>query len=428
MAITGMGLITPLGRGVAANWAEVATGRTGLRLEADDGRPLFMRCLGRVVAADPPGDLPPRLAKEAKFVNRGGILGLIAAAEAVAQANLPASVAPADRGLVLATGDLSRVGYEYFYPATRLATGGTFRTLDCEKLNRATMDLVSPFILLESLANNPYSLLTAALGFMGPGTCLAGHSPSGSHALELAFRTVRHGRARAALAVGCGSWLAPIPLLELAGLGVLSKCRRGVTSYRPFDRQRDGFIAGEGGAALLLEAPEEARRRGARVLAMVEGTGNRAEVAGDLRVGAKVTLGAMRAALGEAGVAASELGFLCPHGSGTRRGDRAERSSLATLLGAAAAAVPVCALKPFTGHMGAASDLAEVILGVMAAAHGVVPATLNFSAGDAGREALRIAAHPQPCPRPRFLSASYGAAGQASAVVVAAELGERRDG
>jgi len=128
----------------------------------------------------------------------------------------------------------------------------------------------------------------------------------------------------------------------------------------------------------------------------------------------------MALALADARRSAHELGFVLPHGSGTRKGDAAELTSLATLLGGDAPRVPICGLKPYTGHMGAASDVAELILGVQVAAGRGVPATPNFEATEPRFAELSIAASPQRSARPRFLSLSYGFGGQASALVASA--------
>jgi 3-oxoacyl-[acyl-carrier-protein] synthase II len=223
-----------------------------------------------------------------------------------------------------------------------------------------------------------------------------------------------------ALAVGSGSWLNDITLYELAHLGLLSKARRGPESFRPFDRRRDGFLPGEGAAALVLEPLEQARARGAAVLGLVCGVGASTDAAPGLALPDRVAARSMAEALADAGWAAADLGFVCPHGSGTAKGDRAELRAVAEVLGGRRADVPVCALKPCTGHMGAASDLAEVILGVRAAAAGIVPATLHFGAADPEFGDLRISARPQACVRPRLLSVSYGLGGQSSAVAVEA--------
>lgn len=418
VAITGVGLISALGRGAAANWEAIAAGRSGVTAGGDSAHPAWVRWAGRVADATLPAGLDPKLMGQAKFLNRGAVLGLAAAWDAAQEAALPAALPARRRALYVATGDFTLADYAFLYPAVREASGGRFRELDAERLNRATVDKVNPFFLLESIANNPFSFLSAALGCMGPGTSLASQSPSGAHALELGYRAVRTGRADAAVVVGCGAWVAPVPLLEMKELGLLSAGLTGAASFRPFDRRRDGFLAGDGGAALVLEPLEAARARGAGVRGVIRGVGNTSGTSSHLAVPPRVTLSAMREALTEAGVAPAGLGLVCPHGSGTRQGDRSEAAALCELLDGTR--VPICALKPYTGHLGAGSDVGEVVLGLSAAAHGVVPATLHFTAAERDHVGLALAGTPQSCATPLFLSASYGLGGQAAAVVVEA--------
>jgi 3-oxoacyl-[acyl-carrier-protein] synthase II len=421
VAITGVGLISALGRGTAANWEAVAAGRSGVTLGGDPAHPAWVRWAGRVADASFPAGLDPKLMGQAKFLNRGAVLGLAAAWEAAQEAALPAALPARRRALYVATGDFTMADCAFLYPAVREASGGRFRELDAERLNRAAVDKVNPFFLLESITNNPFSFLSAALGCMGPGTSLSSQSPSGAHTVELGYRAVRTGRADAAVVVGCGAWVAPVPLLEMKELGLLSAGLTGAASFRPFDRRRDGFLAGDGGAALVLEPLEAARARGATVLGVVRGVGNAAGSSSRLVVHPEVALAAMREAMAEAAATPAELGFVCPHGSGTRKSDRSEGTALRELLDGAP--VPVCALKPYTGHLGAASDVGEVVLGLSAAAHGVVPATLHFTATEPDHAGLALASTPQSCTTPLFLSVSYGLAGQVAAVVVEATPG-----
>lgn len=417
VVITGLGLVSPLGVGATANWTAVAAGRSGIRAVEE---PSGTAWLGRIDGVTLPADLPPKLIGQAKFLNRSGVFGVVAASEAVAQSGGLEDVPSHRRSLYVGTGDMNPVGYEFLYPATRSATGGTFRDADPARLNQAAIEQVNPFFLLDSLANNPFSFLSARFGCMGSGTCLASQSPAGNHALELAFRSIRSGRTDAALAVGVGSWITPVVRYEMAGLGLLSRGRQGAQSFRPFDRRRDGFLPGEGAAALVLETAERAARRGAAVLAVLEGVGNAAETAPGLPVCDGVTRRAMAAALADAGCTPADLGFICPHGSGTVKGDRAELRAMRDLLdGTAAGVVSIAGLKPHTGHMGAASDLAEAVLGIFALHAGCAPGTPHFESAEPEFRALRIAAAPQSLGAARFLTASYGIGGQAAAAVLA---------
>jgi 3-oxoacyl-[acyl-carrier-protein] synthase II len=300
------------------------------------------------------------------------------------------------------------------------ATQGKWQEVNSETLNRSAVDKVNPFFLLESICNNLFSFLSAFFEFMGSNTTLASHSPHGGNALELACRSIVLGRADIALAVGCGNWITEIPLYEMDGLGILSRCRQGIHSYRPFDRRRDGFIPGEGGAALFLEAADIAKKRGAKIWGKIEGFGNCLEFTRDqsMTVPSHVMSRNITLALEDAGCELGDLAFVCPHGSGSQKGDRSELNSIRKLWGPKSSEIPVCGMKSYTGHLGAASDLAEIIFSIRSTAENMVPATLNFNESDPEFADLRIAGTHRRCDRKRFLSSSYGIGGQSSSVII----------
>ena len=423
VAITGMGLLTPLGVNREENWANLVALKTGIAHYPQPDLPSAFQYLGKVNGFALPEPIPPDLQGELRFLNRGALLGFAAACEAVHQSHIKLpGIPPSRRALYVASGDLTKVGYEFLFPAIQEGTVGSFRQMDHEKLNNALLDKVSPFGLLKILSNNLFSFLAAYMAFKGPNTSLGTLSPGGAQALELAYRSIRQGRADVALAVGYGNCVTEIPLYELAELGLLSKCADGARSFRPLDRRRDGFIAAEGGAALLLENFQAAARRGATIWGTLRGAGNCIELSGghNLNVPPKLIKRSLTAALEEAGCAIGDLGFITAHGSATIKGDRAELSALREALAAEKTSLPICSLKPYTGHMGAAGDLADIIQGTRAVMEGMVPATLNFNEPDIEFSELNISSRPQPCEKDRFLSISYGLGGQSSCIVVSA--------
>ncbi len=279
VVVTGAGLVTPLGNGVEANWRGLLAGRTGIERHERPGQPEYLQFFGKVKGLERPNNIASNMAGQVRFLNRGSILGFEAAREAVEQSKIDLSIIPRQRrSLLLASGDLTQVGCEFMHPALKDATKHARKGVDLSVLNKATTEKVNPFFLLESISNNLFSFLSAAFEFMGPNTSLASLSPSGAHALELACRRISSAEADVALAVGCGCWITEIPMYEMDGLGILSKCRHGPASFRPLDRARDGFIPAEGGAAILIEDHERAKARGARILAEIKGFGNCIEV------------------------------------------------------------------------------------------------------------------------------------------------------
>jgi len=422
VVITGMGLVTPLGNDCGQNWEKVNAGETAIGHYPAEGLPSSMQYFAKVKEVSLPQDLPPKLTGQMKFLNRGAMLGFLASYEAVNKAAFPLEqVPPGRRALFIASGDFTKVGYDYMHQAVKEAVkhGG----MDFERLNTAALDKVNPFFLLESLQNNLFSFLSAYLEFMGPNTSLASLSPCGGQTIELGCRTIRQNKADIAVAVGYGSWINEMALYELDTLGLLSRCREGERSFRPLDRHRDGFTPGEGGAALFLEAYGPAKRRGANILGIIKGVANYNEfVPGKgLSVPKKVSKRGMELALADAGCSPGELAFITPHGSGTRRGDRSELASIADIFGTGKAGVPLCALKPYTGHLAAASDIGEIIIAIQAAGKGIVPATLNFKEPDKEFSSLKISGSRQSCAGNSIMSVSYGMGGQSSTVVIQVE-------
>jgi 3-oxoacyl-(acyl-carrier-protein) synthase len=245
-------------------------------------------------------------------------------------------------------------------------------------------------------------------------------SSCGSQALESCERAVRWGEADAGLVVGCGNWIDVYIRFELDGLGILSRARTGADSYRPFDRRRDGFFPAEGAAVLVLEAAETARERGARPLGRILGTGNFQEVSSkdQLSIPAKSIPRACRSAMNGAEIPPEELSFILAHGSGTRKGDECELRGLKDYLGENAGRVPLAGWKPYTGHMGSASDLGELILGLYALEEGVLPPTPGFEQSDREFAEMNIPATECRIGGKAFLSLSHGLGGQSSATLM----------
>jgi 3-oxoacyl-[acyl-carrier-protein] synthase II len=421
VVITGIGLISPIGKSVDENWAKVRDMKSGIAHYPKEGLPDFMQYAGRAEHSELPDDIPPKQLGQMKFLNRGALFGFSATCEAISRrGEAIRDTAPGRRALYVAAGDFTMLGNEHMYPAIKDSTDKKWESIDQIRLNDSVLHKVNPFFLLESLNNNLFSFLSAYVEFMGPNTSLASLSPCGANALELAYRSIKQDTADVALAVGYGTWINDIALYELEGLGILSRCKAGASSFRPFDAKRDGFIPGEGGAAILLEAADRAVKSGTGVLGKVKSVANCTEFSerGKLTVPDKVSRRNIMLAMEQADCSFHDLSLIIPHGSGTKKGDRSELRSIADVLGENRPDVPLSGLKPYTGHMGAASDIAEIIFGIHAVKDGQVPATLNFQETEKEFRGLNISGSGQPCNRQHFISTSYGVGGQSSSVVV----------
>lgn len=424
VVITGLGLVSSLGTRLDLNWQYLMKRTTGIRPnpQADPGSPL--RYAGRVEGSELPPDTPDAILKQQRFVSPSSRFGLGAVDEAVKQSGLDfLQIPPERKALYVGTGDYSKVGCYDYYPALQEANSEDGQAIDFERLNQATLHKVNPFVLLEWLTNNLVAFVSSRYEIQGPNTTLSSQSPCGAQGLELAVRSLWRRHADVAIVVGTCCWTPPIPLFEMDRLGLLSECQEGARSFRPFDRRRDGFIAGDGAAAIILETRDLARGRNAEILGTIRGFGSFTEVSATGIFGPPATAceKAMTAALQEAGCRPTDLAFICPHGNGTQKGDRSELTAIARVLGSNQAVVPVSGFKPYTGHMGAASDIGEIALGLAALRNGLIPATLNFEGAERGLERLQVVSDHRPTGGTRFLSLSQGFGGQSHAVVISRE-------
>jgi 3-oxoacyl-[acyl-carrier-protein] synthase II len=418
-AITGVGAISSLASTMEQHWTRILRKETGIRALSGEDLPRGLRYAGRVDDDALPADTPSDVLKQGRLISPSSRLGLRAVDEAVRDSGLDLlAISPTRKALYIGSADYSKSGYGDFYPSLREA--GADRVIDPERVNRGSLHSVDPFFLLQALTNNLVAFVSRRYQLQGPNTTLASHSPCGLQALDLAVRSLLQDQADVAIVVGTCVWSRFISLFDLDALGLLSPCRAGWSSFRPFDGRRDGFIAGDGAAALVLERPEQARARGARVLGHVRSVASFTDVSetGGLGVSIETVRRTVTTALDDAGLRPKDLAFISPHGNGTRKGDRIELSALTKILDADRAATPISGMKPYTGHLGAASDLAEIAIAITALTNGLAPATLNFRTPDAGFEQLDITTEHRPIRARHAVSMSQGFGGQSLAVAL----------
>jgi 3-oxoacyl-[acyl-carrier-protein] synthase II len=335
-AITGLGLVTPLGFGVDDVVAALAAGRDAGTTVGNDGDPDGTRIAALVAEPWLREPIPEEHAAQAKFLTASGQMAVTAVREALRQAALPERPTPDPRrGLFLAQMDWMSIEYADFRPVFLDATDGYTKPWTAEGLNTATLRKLNPFYLLDTLNNNAYSFVTALLGWMGPGTSLSGPAGPGLLGVSMAARAIRRGDADAMLAVGAGRWTLPIARLELA--------RRNAALS-----EKDRRIPGEGAAAVVLEPLGLARARGAQPLAVVLGWGAGFGPADDVTS----VESAITAALEDAGVELRAIGVLFVPFAACARAHDAHRI------------VPVYLSRRRLGDLGPASDVTDVILAV----------------------------------------------------------------
>ncbi len=372
VAVVGVGAVGAAGADAAATWRTLAGGETAIAADAALGWPT-----ARAAGFDAAAHFDER---ELPMLDRATAFALVAAREAMAQAGLArigdADIDPVRGGAIFGAAS----GYTTLDDAYLALYGRGAKRLH-------------PFLVPRAMASAAASRLSMAHGLQGPTYAPASACASAAHAIGLAFHAVRSGQLDVALTGGAEAPLAPGLVKSWEGLRVLAS-----DTCRPFSRDRQGLVLGEGGAALVLEEWRHATARGATPLAEVVGFGMGGD-AGDITAPDPAGAArAMRAALADAALAADRVDYVNAHGTGTRLNDRSETAALAQVFGARLAALPVSSSKGCFGHTLGAGGALEALACVFALRDGVLPPTANFREADAecAVDCVPNAARPQP--------------------------------
>ncbi len=372
VAVTGLGVVAPGGVGVKAFWELMTSGRTATR-------PITLfpaQGFRSRIAAE--CDFDPReaglLSAEIDRMDRYVQFAVVAAHEAWAQAQVEVAD-PWRVGVCMgsAVGGTTLLEHDY------VATSGTGERWLVDA------DLASPFL---HRALSPASLaaeVADAVGAGGPVRTVSTGCTAGLDAVGHAARLIEEGRADVVVAGAAESPISPITVACFDAIRATS-ARNDDPEHaaRPFDRDRDGFVLGEGAAVLVLEDWEHARRRGALVLAEVTGFATRSNahhMTGLTTEGVEMAE-AVRQALNQAETPAADIDYVNAHGSGTRQNDRHETAAFKRVFGERAHAVPVSSIKSMIGHSLGAIGAIELTACVLALTHGVIPPTANLDTPD----------------------------------------------
>jgi 3-oxoacyl-[acyl-carrier-protein] synthase II len=401
-AVTGIGLVTPIGADPGAFWSALVEGRNGaagVRSFDTAGLPHRVGCEVRSF------DLPPA-ARRRILGGRCTELAAAAALQAVEGAGLAAAIrGTRDTAVVVGTtmGEVTQFEQDRAAHADREPSPE-----DVHSLAHRPPDVIGRSIARIFDLGGP--LLTV------PAACAAG-----AYAIGIAASIVARGEAVRALAIGCEAFS------RLAFVGFSRMRAMSPDLCRPFSLGRPGLLLGEGAGALVIESAERARSRGAEVLAHVEGFGLSCDafhVTGPDPRGAGA-LRAMRQALARAGVSPAAVDYVNAHGTGTPLNDRMESLALRELFGADLDGVPVSSIKALTGHMMGAAGAVEAIASLLALRHGTAPPTWNFVERDPDCDVDCVPNRPRPMRIGRVLSNSYAFGGNNASLVLAAPGAER---
>jgi len=406
VVVTGMGMVSALGSDVASTWDGLVAGRSGIRaIENIDASRLAARIAAEVRDFDPSAVLDR---KEMRRTDRYIQFALVCTRQALDSAGLPGRL-EGDRAA--RTGAIVGSGL-----------GGVTTLFDnVLVMGQRGPDRISPFFIPMGIANVAAGQVAIATGAIGPNFATVSACASGGHALGEAWETIRRGDADLMIAGGVEAGIHEAVIGGFASMKALSTRNDDPeAASRPFDKGRDGFVIGEGGGILILEALEHAEARGAVPLAELVGYGATAD-ASHITLPAPGGIGAVRAArraLEKAGMAPGEIDHVNAHATSTLEGDKAELAAIRTIFGDHAPNVAVSANKSMLGHTLGAAGAIEAIATIMALREGCVPPTINLVDPDdlgAGLDLTPNVATRRPLRA--AVSNSFGFGGQNTALV-----------
>lgn len=371
VVITGMGMVSPVGNDLDSSWEALLAGTSGggpiTQFEADEGYASRVAC--EVKDFDPTEYMD---AKEVRRYDRFVQLALASSAQAMADAGLESGV--------------DGVPPEHFGVIFGSGIGGisTFEE-QCRTLLERGPKRVSPFFVPMFIPDIAAGLISIRYNAQGPNYATVSACASSAHALGDAFRAIQRGDADAMIAGGTEATITPLTVAGFSAMRALStRNDEPDKASRPFDATRDGFVIGEGSAALVLEALEVAQARGARIYAELAGYG----ASGDAyhitqpppeAAGAQH---AMRAALSDAGAEAEDVDYINAHGTSTPHNDQTETAGIKAVLGDHAYQLVAGSTKSMTGHLLGAAGALEAAISAKVCQEGKIPPTINFTEAD----------------------------------------------
>ena len=410
--ITGIGLITPIGLDAASFHQSLREGRGGIHtVRSFDASALPVRFGGEVTGFDARNYLEKKDRKRLNVMVRTIQFAVAASQLALADAAVDNERLDPDRfGVIFGAGtipgELADLG-----PAAQASVADAPGRIDLRKWGERGNRHIPPMWMLNHVPNMLASHVSILHDARGPNNTICQTDAAALLALGEALRAVRRDRADLFLVGGADAKINPITLARQYLFTPLSRRNDAPEkACRPFDRGRDGVVLGEGGGVLVLEELEHARRRGARIYAEALGFG----AAYDRGFTGAGVARAVRAALADAGIGPDHLDHVNAQGYSTPLADAIEAQALRGVVGPS---LPVFAPKSYFGNAGAASGTVELAASLLAAADGVLPATLNYEEPDP-QCPVNVVREPRPVRRPCFLKVGFTDLGQCAAFVV----------
>ncbi|MGY2051081.1 beta-ketoacyl-ACP synthase [Methylobacterium sp. JK268] len=413
VAVTGLGMVTSLGQGVAENWAALTAGRSGIHaITRFPTEGLRTRIAGTVDFLDVRPMVAPLLSER---------LAAAAAEEAVGQARLPGDF-PGALFIAVPPVEMEWPQRQALAQAAQANGQGNGEVTYADLLRAAAsrrFDDWHDLFIFGTVADR----IADRFGTKGSPISLSTACSSGATAIQLGVEAIRRGEMRAALCIGTDGSVNPESLIRFSLLSALSTQNDPPEgASKPFAKNRDGFVMGEGAAALVLEDAEEAAARGARILGYVLGCGEKGDGFHRTRSspdGAPI-IAAIREAIADAGLSPAAIDTVNAHGTGTPENDRMEALGCLAVLGDRMRSVPISSNKSMIGHTLTAAGAVEAAVSLLTIQHGRVPPTINYAVPDPALP-LDVVTEARDLPVRTVLSNSFGFGGQNTCLVFAAE-------
>jgi len=403
VVVTGIGAISPIGFTASENWDSLMKSRSGVKtLTLFDTSKFPVKIAGEITSYQPEKYFP---VKELKRMDRFIQFSLISAEEAFKQS-----------GLDLAKEDPERLG-------TCIGVGlggmGEIQANALEVMDRGVRR-ISPFFIPMVIGNLAAGQVSIKYKLQGPNTCITTACSSSAHAVGESFRLVQRGDCDVMFAGGAEAVLCELGMAGFVALRALSERNDAPEkASRPFDKDRDGFVMGEGAATLILEEYEHAKKRGATILAELVGYGLNSDAFHITQPSPNGEGGArcMKLALKDAKLNPEDIDYINAHGTSTPIGDIQETMAVKTVFGAKPANLAVSSTKSMTGHLLGAAGALEAMFSVQALMHQVAPPTINLENPSPECDLNYVPNEPQPRKIRNALSNSFGFGGTNASVI-----------
>jgi 3-oxoacyl-[acyl-carrier-protein] synthase II len=396
VVVTGLGLVTPLGTGIEKTWKAICAGESGIgRITRFDPTGYDAQIAGEVKDFDP-----------AQFIEKKEIKKMDTFIHyAVGAAHLAVD----DAGLKIKPEEATKVGV---YIGSGIGGLGSIEHYH-DVLKAKGPGRVSPFFIPMTIINLASGQVAIRIGAKGPNSCAVTACATGNHCIGDAYRLIQRGDADVMVAGGAEAAVTPLGVAGFAAAKALSfRNDEPTKASRPFDKDRDGFVLGEGAGVVVIEELEHARRRGVRVYGEIIGYGMNSD-AYHITAPPEEGEGAVRCmelALKDAGITTDEIGYINAHGTSTMA-DAIETRAIKRVFGEQAYRIPVSSTKSMTGHLLGAAGGIEAVFSLLALFHGILPPTINLDHPDPACDLDYVPNQARPAAIKTALSNSFGFGG-----------------